>query len=78
MGGMATQLGQLVPFLVQCLGNSKALVRSITCWTLSRSTTTCAQSCRHPRRGRRVFPWLRLGSSVNVTANEGERHVDEI
>ena len=29
-------LPQLVPWLVQTLGDPKALIRSITCWTLSR------------------------------------------
>lgn len=36
MDGMVQHLPELVPFLISCLGDSKALVRSITCWTLSR------------------------------------------
>merc|ERR1740131_637718 len=36
MGGMIQHLPELIPFLVGCLSNQKALVRSITCWTLSR------------------------------------------
>lgn len=36
MGGMVPQLPDLVPYLVCCLGERKALVRAITCWTLSR------------------------------------------
>ena len=36
MAGMIPHLAELVPYLVQCLGEKKALVRSITCWTLSR------------------------------------------
>jgi len=33
---MIPHLGELVPYLVTCLSAPKALVRSITCWTLSR------------------------------------------
>uniref|UniRef100_A0AAY5KQD7 Transportin-1 n=1 Tax=Esox lucius TaxID=8010 RepID=A0AAY5KQD7_ESOLU len=36
MQGMIPYLPELVPHLVQCLSDKKALVRSITCWTLSR------------------------------------------
>lgn len=36
MNGMIAHLNQLVPYLIQCLSDKKALVRSITCWTLSR------------------------------------------
>lgn len=36
MNGMIAHLNQLVPYLIQCLEDKKALVRSITCWTLSR------------------------------------------
>ncbi|CAB1332331.1 unnamed protein product, partial [Coregonus sp. 'balchen'] len=36
MQGMITYLPELIPHLVQCLSDKKALVRSITCWTLSR------------------------------------------
>ena len=36
MGGMKAHLPQLWTYLVQCLSDSKALVKSITCWTLSR------------------------------------------
>ena len=36
MAGMIPHLSELVPYLVQCLSEKKALVRSITCWTLSR------------------------------------------
>ena len=36
MGGMIPHLPELVPFLISCLSDKKALVRSITCWTLSR------------------------------------------
>ncbi len=34
--GMHEHLPQLVPYLVGCLEHRKPLVRSITCWTLSR------------------------------------------
>ncbi|RNA11646.1 transportin, partial [Brachionus plicatilis] len=34
--GLTGHLNQLVPFLIQCLGDKKPLVRSIACWTLSR------------------------------------------
>lgn len=36
MGGMLPQLPELVPYLVERLSDPKALVRAITCWTLSR------------------------------------------
>jgi len=36
MSGMVPHLGELVPYLINCLSDKKALVRSITCWTLSR------------------------------------------
>ncbi|TKS84672.1 Transportin-1 Importin beta-2 [Collichthys lucidus] len=36
MQGMIPYLPELLPHLVQCLSDKKALVRSITCWTLSR------------------------------------------
>uniref|UniRef100_A0A673GSL2 Transportin-1 n=1 Tax=Sinocyclocheilus rhinocerous TaxID=307959 RepID=A0A673GSL2_9TELE len=38
MQGMIPYLPELIPHLVQCLSDKKALVRSITCWTLSRYT----------------------------------------
>lgn len=36
MTGMVAHLPELVPFLINCLSEKKALVRAITCWTLSR------------------------------------------
>ena len=36
MSGMIPHLPELVPYLINCLSDAKALVRSITCWTLSR------------------------------------------
>ncbi|GBP84814.1 Transportin-1 [Eumeta japonica] len=36
MSGMVPHLPDLVPYLVSCLSERKALVRAITCWTLSR------------------------------------------
>lgn len=36
MTGMITHLPELIPYLISCLSDKKALVRSITCWTLSR------------------------------------------
>lgn len=36
MQGMIPHLPELIPYLIQCLSDKKALVRSITCWTLSR------------------------------------------
>lgn len=36
MNGMVPHLPELVPYLISCLSDRKALVRSITCWTLSR------------------------------------------
>ena len=34
--GISVHLGELIPYLITCLSDNKALVRSITCWTLSR------------------------------------------
>lgn len=36
MNGMTQHLPELIPYLIRCLSDKKALVRSITCWTLSR------------------------------------------
>lgn len=36
MSGMIEYLPELIPYLIVCLSDKKALVRSITCWTLSR------------------------------------------
>lgn len=36
MIGMLPHLPELIPYLISCLSDKKALVRSITCWTLSR------------------------------------------
>ncbi|XP_053666277.1 transportin-1 isoform X2 [Anopheles marshallii] len=36
MTGMVPHLPELIPYLIVCLSDKKALVRSITCWTLSR------------------------------------------
>lgn len=36
MTGMVPHLPELIPFLIACLADKKALVRAITCWTLSR------------------------------------------
>ncbi len=36
MEGMIPQLPEVVPYLINSLSDGKALVRSITCWTLSR------------------------------------------
>ena len=36
MDGMSPHLPGLLPYLTTCLSDTKALVRSITCWTLSR------------------------------------------
>lgn len=36
MSGMIPHLPELIPYLITCLSERKALVRSITCWTLSR------------------------------------------
>ena len=48
MEGMVPHLSELIPFLLNSLSDSKALVRSITCWTLSRySHWLVAQSHGH-------------------------------
>jgi transportin-1 len=37
--GLAPHLSDLVDYLIKCLNDKKPLVRSITCWTLSRYST---------------------------------------
>ncbi|KAI1290217.1 Transportin-1 [Halotydeus destructor] len=49
MTGIVQHLSQLVPFLVTCLAEKKALVRSITCWTLSRYSHWIVQQQPHDR-----------------------------
>jgi len=39
LAGMAEHLPQLMPFLFDCLRHEHALVRSITCWAISRYST---------------------------------------
>ena len=41
--GMAEHLPKIVPYLIQRLSDKKALVRSITCWTLSRYSNWIVQ-----------------------------------
>lgn len=36
LNGMVSHLPQLIPYLITCLSDKKALVRSIACWSLSR------------------------------------------
>lgn len=44
MSGMIPHLSELIPYLIGCLSDKKALVRAITCWTLSRyAHWVCAQ-----------------------------------
>lgn len=44
MSGMIPHLSELIPYLISCLSDKKALVRAITCWTLSRyAHWVCAQ-----------------------------------
>jgi transportin-1 len=44
MTGMIPHLSELIPYLISCLSDKKALVRAITCWTLSRyAHWVCAQ-----------------------------------
>ncbi|KAL6423181.1 transportin-1 [Cataglyphis hispanica] len=44
MSGMIPHLSELIPYLINCLSDKKALVRAITCWTLSRyAHWVCAQ-----------------------------------
>lgn len=46
--GMVCHLAELIPFLINCLSDKKALVRAITCWTLSRySHWVVSQSHEH-------------------------------
>ncbi|CAD5125177.1 DgyrCDS13420 [Dimorphilus gyrociliatus] len=45
--GMTQHLPQLVPYLIERLQDSKPLVRSITCWTLSRYAHWVVQQPQH-------------------------------
>ena len=53
MSGMVQHLPELIPYLINCLSDKKALVRSITCWTLSRYShwvvTQVGENPEHPR-----------------------------
>ena len=42
--GLAPHLPDLVEYLIQCLNEPKPLVRSITCWTLSRYSSWIVQN----------------------------------
>ncbi|EIW71747.1 hypothetical protein TREMEDRAFT_71251 [Tremella mesenterica DSM 1558] len=44
--GLEPHLPQLVPWLLQSLKDSKALIRSITCWTLGRYSSWCVHAFR--------------------------------
>ncbi|KAJ8950269.1 hypothetical protein NQ318_021123 [Aromia moschata] len=47
MSGMINHLPELIPYLINCLNDKKALVRAITCWTLSRySHWTETKECK--------------------------------
>lgn len=41
ISGVQPHLPTLVPFLINCLSDSKPLVRSISCWTLGRYSSWC-------------------------------------
>lgn len=47
MQGMMPHLAELIPYLVSCLSDKKALVRSITCWTLSRYSNWVVNQANH-------------------------------
>ena len=42
--GLTPYLSDLVEFLIKCLSDKKSLVRSITCWTLSRYSSWIVQN----------------------------------
>lgn len=46
LSGISPHLVQLIPFLLQNLRDSKPLVRSITCWSLSRYSHWCVDKSR--------------------------------
>ena len=67
---MVQHLPELIPYLINCLSDKKALVRSITCWTLSRySHWVVTQVGENPENPQ--VPTLR---PVNV-ATEGSTQV---
>lgn len=47
MSGMIPHLGELIPYLIGCLSDKKALVRAITCWTLSRYSHWVVSQANH-------------------------------
>lgn len=82
--GIAQHLPDLVPYLIQCLSDNKALVRSITCWTLSRYTHWIVQqnhdSYLKPLIGEVCFHALRLTQlivNVHNTALESNARPEQ-
>ena len=55
--GMTEHLPKIVPFLIDSLSDRKALVRSITCWTLSRYSSWIVQQS-YVSHGTLVFHYL--------------------
>ncbi|WVQ79461.1 hypothetical protein IAT38_001560 [Cryptococcus sp. DSM 104549] len=53
IAGLEPHLPQLIPFLISALDDKKALVRSITCWTLGRYASWCVQVA--PEEPRQYF-----------------------
>lgn len=47
MSGMIPHLPELIPYLIGCLSDKKALVRAITCWTLSRYSHWVVSQTNH-------------------------------
>lgn len=47
MNGMEPHLATIIPILTTCLQDQKALIRSITCWTLSRYACWIVPTGRH-------------------------------
>jgi hypothetical protein len=79
MNGMLAHLPQLVSFLISSLSDRKALVRSITCWTLSRYSHWIV-SQPHDQFLKRLMSEVklrRLFQHVNETAHRERKKMRE-
>ncbi|KAJ1660263.1 hypothetical protein IWQ61_000785 [Dispira simplex] len=58
MSGIEPHLPELIPMLLRHLKHPKALVRSITCWTLSRYSAWCCQCVSQEAKDKYFIPLL--------------------
>ncbi|KAJ1986624.1 hypothetical protein H4R33_003253 [Dimargaris cristalligena] len=58
MAGIESYLPELVPILLEHLNHPKALVRSISCWTLSRYSAWCCHTVDEAAKAKYFIPML--------------------